>query len=118
MATESKLIIRPDGSEEWHLNNQLHREDGPAIISKEFQAWYIHSQCHRDNNPAIIWNDGVEFWYQHNKSHRIDGPAVCGHSDKYMEWWIDGRAYTFRHYCKKLKLSKEDIVYLRLKYEC
>jgi len=40
--------VGPDGTERWHLNGQLHRDEG----------------------PAVIWPDGTELWYQHGQFHR------------------------------------------------
>ena len=52
-------------SVEWrNLDDQLHREDGPAIEwadgSKE---WYRNGQLHREDGPAIEYKSGTEEWY-------------------------------------------------------
>jgi len=52
----------------WILNNQYHREDGPAIeFTDGTKCWYFHGQRHRLNGPAIECSDGEEFWYYHGK---------------------------------------------------
>jgi len=56
------------GTKYWHLNNQFHREDG----------------------PAIEYTDGTKSWYLYDKPHRLDGPAYEGlNGDK--EWWYHGK---------------------------
>jgi hypothetical protein len=45
---KSISITNSYGDEEWYLNGELHREDG----------------------PAIKWSDGYKEWYYHGK--RID----------------------------------------------
>lgn len=59
------------GSEQWRLNGEYHREDGPAYISEsgDFKSWWING-----------------------KRHRLDGPAVII-TDRPNEWWINGRQY-------------------------
>ena len=47
--------------------------------------------------------------------HREDGPAIT-YADGYQQWYLNDLEYSFDDYCKKLKLSKEDIVFLKLKY--
>lgn len=61
------LINHLDGTKSWWLNDELHREDGPAIEYK----------------------DGTKCWYIHGKRHRVDGPAkeVC---NGWKEWWFNG----------------------------
>ena len=54
-----------NGLTQWfNLNDQLHREDGPAIEgvngSKE---WYINGQKHREDGPAIEFSSGYKAWY-------------------------------------------------------
>ena len=57
-----------DGSEEWYLNNQLHRVNGPAVVYPNgTECWYLHGQLHRVNGPAIIDADGSEYWYLYDK---------------------------------------------------
>jgi len=47
--------------------------------------------------------------------HRLDGPAVI-YVDGTEEWYLNGIVYFFKDYCKKLKLTDENIVFLKLKY--
>lgn len=69
-------IIKANGEEEWYLNGERHRIDGPAVI-------------HQAKNSDGSSNKG-EYWYRHGKSHREDGPA-CTYEDGHKEWRIDGQ---------------------------
>ena len=33
-------------------------------------------QLHRIDGPAIISERGVKYWYQNNRLHRTNGPAI------------------------------------------
>ncbi|HSH25598.1 MAG TPA: hypothetical protein VLA13_08690 [Massilibacterium sp.] len=42
------------GNKYWFLNDQLHREDGPAVErTNGDKAWYLHYQLHRNDGPAL-----------------------------------------------------------------
>ena len=45
---EYTVKVYADGTKSWHLNDELHREDG----------------------PAIEWADGDKYWYLNGKLHR------------------------------------------------
>jgi len=52
--------------EKYFINGKLNREDGPAIIHRQFngnialEEYYIDGKEHREDGPAIIYyNDGV-----------------------------------------------------------
>lgn len=49
----------------YNADGELHREDGPAMISPEgTQWWMMNGKVHRVNGPAIIYQDGeYEFVY-------------------------------------------------------
>ena len=53
------------GTTRWYnLQDQLHREDGPAIEwSDGSKEWYLKGQRHREDGPAIEWSDGSKWWY-------------------------------------------------------
>ena len=104
------------GNIQYTLYDRLHRLDGPAVIRADgTQIWYLNGQCHREDGPAFIEADGSQSWYRNNKRHREDGPAVIW-PDGSQFWYINGKIYDFDDYYKKLNLSKEDIVFLKLKY--
>ena len=61
---EYKVKVFDDGDKVWHLNNKLHREDGPAIeYADGYKAWYLNGMRHRENGPAIEFADGTKEWY-------------------------------------------------------
>ena len=86
--------ISPDGSQYWHLNGVLHREDGPAIIYPDgTQYWYLNDKCHREDGPAVIYPDGIQAWYLNGERHREDGPAVI-YSNGTQYWYLNGKHIT------------------------
>ena len=108
--------IDVDGTIIYRFFGKKHRTDGPAEIRLSgSQFWYRHGQLHRDDGPAASWSDGTLSWYQHDKLHREDGPAVI-RSDGKFEWCLKGYPYHFPVWCKKLQLTEEEIIMLRLQY--
>ena len=53
------------------------------------QHWWINNQRHREDGPAVIYPDGTQLWFRYGRLHREDGPAVI-HPDNEREWWFDG----------------------------
>jgi hypothetical protein len=52
------------GNKRWFLNEELHREDGPAVeYSNGYKAWYLYGKRHREDGPAIIQADGTKEWW-------------------------------------------------------
>ena len=43
------VLIYSSGHKFWHLNGELHREDGPAIEYKEYSYWFLNNK----NYPNI-----------------------------------------------------------------
>lgn len=87
---DAPAIIYPDGGEAWYQHGQLHRDDGPAVTDSEGgEFWYSHDQLHRDDGPAVYEADGTRVFYQHGKLHRDGGPAVSGPAVS-AQWYLDG----------------------------
>ena len=63
--------IHPDGYKEWWLNGQLHREDGPAVEWYDYKAWYLNGKLHREDGPAVEWYNGYKSWYKNGKKLNI-----------------------------------------------
>ena len=60
--------IRPDGTKEWRLNGERHREDGPAIEDANGdKEWYLNGELHREDGPAIEDIDGYKVWCLNGK---------------------------------------------------
>ena len=72
-------------------------------------------------NQHFCWSElNQGYTYQLNdRFHRLDGPAIYwGDGEtKWMEWWIEGKMYTYKKYMRKLRtiVSKEDYLVMLLK---
>ena len=63
------------------------------VWSDGTKEWYLNGQRHREDSPAIEYANGNKKWYLNGKLHREDGPAVeCADGSK--EWWLNGRRAT------------------------
>ena len=77
---ETRYDSRGLHTKQWHLNNKLHRTDGPAVI------YYYPSG-----------NISSRGWWINGKKHKIDGPAYIEYidSNKHFiyneEWYVDGK---------------------------
>jgi hypothetical protein len=92
---DAPSFVRRDGTQEWLLNGELHREgDLPAIIRPDgTQEWWIKDQRHRIGKPAIVRPDGTEEWYENDQLHRDgDLPAIT-RPDGTQEWWFHDRRH-------------------------
>jgi hypothetical protein len=92
----SKVLHRGDGPaiissdfEFWYRYGKLHREDGPAAIRSYSKEWYINGKRHRVGGPAVEGTCGYKEWYINGKRHRDDGPAAI-YNDGILEWWLNG----------------------------
>ena len=69
MMTEPTRTVDAAGTQEWHVNGQRHRLDGPAVISAAgTQAWYVNSQRHRLDGPAVISANGDQEWWVNDQN--------------------------------------------------
>lgn len=88
----------------YNKHNQLHREDGPAVILPTgSELWYYNGLRHRENGPAIVWSNGYSEWIQTGQRHRIGGPAV-EYPDGTKRWFLYGKLCSRAEYHKQLKL--------------
>jgi hypothetical protein len=110
MKTDDSIMIEDsNGDKQWWLNDERHREDGPAIENSDgymqwwfhgklhridgpakerpdgFNSWFLHGRFHREDGPAVDYPDGTKMWYVHGKRHRKDGPGVLGQNLLTME---------------------------------
>ena len=78
-------------------NDQIHREDGPAIAWIDgFQSWYKHGKLHRENGPAIIYPNEHKCWFYNGMKIIDNNMVVCFFDEnKYLkriqEFIIDNR---------------------------
>jgi hypothetical protein len=78
------------GTKRWHLNDNLHRLDGPAVECVNGSKYWFHDgKRHRTDGPAIEWADGSKEWYVDGKCHRTDGPAI-EFATGGKQWYVDG----------------------------
>jgi hypothetical protein len=84
-----------NGTKEWYVEDELHREDGPAIVWKDGSSfWYVEGKRHRGGGlPAVDKYNGDREWYVEGKLHRLDGPAV-EYVNGTKSWYVDGVEYT------------------------
>lgn len=94
MADKPVMEVDEYGTKCWHLNGELHREDGPAVMCYDgSKDWYFNGKRHREDGPAIEYADGDKSWYLNDKLHREDGPAIEW-ADGYKVWYLDGEKVT------------------------
>jgi len=63
---KSKKRIDKNGNIIWELpNGDLHREDGPAVVSVygDYKGWYLNGKRHREDGPAVTFGDYINHWY-------------------------------------------------------
>ena len=77
------LTLFPNGDKAWHLNNKLHRLDG----------------------PACEYADGTKSWWQNDRLHRLDGPAI-EHAGGDKAWFINGERILCKDNEKFLRIVK------------
>jgi antitoxin component YwqK of YwqJK toxin-antitoxin module len=99
-----------DGSiyrEEWRVNGEWHRLDGPAII------------CYYEDG-SIHW----EQWFVNGKLHRLDGPSDIQYNEdgsiQYEHWFVNGIEIDDPLWLKENNiispLSDEDLMAIKLRW--
>jgi hypothetical protein len=89
MTQEPTRTVYADGSQEWYVNGQLHRLDGPARVGAEgTQEWWVNGKRHRLAGPAYIGANGTQEWWVNGQWHRLDGPASIRAAGT-QEWWVN-----------------------------
>jgi len=70
------------------------------------QRWYENDQLHRENGPAVIRPNGVQEWYWKGRRHRIGGVAFSN-TEKIEGHYIQGRFISPKEYAEEvLKMHK------------
>jgi len=104
--------VDDDGSKYWYLNDQYHREDGPAIeFAGGSKEWRLNGKLHRTDGPAIECADGSgsKFWFLNGKLHREDGPAV-EHPNGNKFWYLYGVKFSETEWRKRVQKVKAPCV--------
>lgn len=92
-------------------------------LTKEVDAdgfiywWDKTGFLHRDFGPAYQEPDGHKEWIRHGKTHCEDGPAII-YPNGTLSWRLMGYNLVFDDWCKKLNKTPEEILILKLKYNC
>ena len=99
---EYTVRVYEDGSKFWLLNDNLHREDGPAIEwASGSKYWYLNGKRHREDGPAVELASGGKFWLLNGKQHREDGPAV-ERADGDKAWFLNGEKITEEEFNRRM----------------
>jgi hypothetical protein len=62
------VTVDTNGDKYWYLNDNLHREDGPAVeFADGDKFWYLNGEYHREDGPAVELANGSKFWYLNGK---------------------------------------------------
>jgi len=88
---DGPAIMYASGTESWYRHGLMHREGGPASISKAYKCWYICGKRHRDDGPAVVRSNGAKEWWVLGQRHRDDGPALVTPDKK--EWFLNGKRH-------------------------
>lgn len=107
------VIQEDDEAVRWRMNQQLHREDGPAEIFKDgTQKWFQNGVLHREDGPAFVCQvvigpragqPSVSEWYENGKRHRVGAPAIIRYDASAIEfygaeseWFVHGKKVSER----------------------
>ena len=94
--SQPEMKVDSDGTKDWYLHGELHREDGPAVERSDgSKFWYLNGKKHREDGPAVEWPDGQKEWFLKGKLHREDGPAV-ERSNGSKFWYLHGEEVTWK----------------------
>jgi hypothetical protein len=59
-----KVIVDEQGTTRWFSDDNLHRENGPAIeYANGDKEYYLNGERHRENGPAVEWTNGDKVYY-------------------------------------------------------
>ena len=105
-----RVEVDDDGDKRWFLNNELHREDGPAVECADgTKMWFLNGQLHRVDGSAVEYADGSKEWWLNNKLHRTDGPAIEW-EDGSKFWYLNGVEFTETEWRKRVQKVKAPCV--------
>lgn len=92
---DGPAIITAIGTKTWWINDKQHRLEGPARITAEGdKEWWVNDELHREDGPAIERADGGKYWYVNGMHHRVDGPAYVSADGKTLGWYLKGEDVT------------------------
>ena len=104
------LYINKLGVKRWYKDDELHCDDGPAVVFfNSSKCWYQWGKIHRTNGPAVEYDDGTTKWYNTGKLHRTDGPAVEFSGGRKL-WYLNGEEFTQEQWQEKILRKTFDIL--------
>ena len=66
--SQPEMKVNQNGTKHWFLNDELHREDGPAIeYADGGKEWFLNGNLHREDGPAVEWPDGEKCWFLNHR---------------------------------------------------
>lgn len=103
-------------TQEWHLNNDLHRRSGPAYLEYDFTGeltgvkYAAFSNLHNEDGPALLSKnaDGTTTaaWFKNGVLHNARGPAVVVYSNEgqvlQTSYYIEGEPPTSQSHPRSL----------------
>ena len=83
----------------------LHNEGGPAVIypDNERQEWWVNGQLHREDGPAIDIKNGKKGYFNNGKLDRKDGPAVESDQIQECKFFVDNKEINANQYFANAK---------------
>ena len=107
---EYKVKVYNDRTEWYNLEDQRHRENGPAVEwAKGSKFYYINDKRHREDGPAVEFANGHKDYYINDKLHREDGPAIEW-PNGYKAYYINGKCLTEQEFNNRNKSCENKIV--------
>ena len=73
------------------------------------KRWYLDDNLHREDGPAVEYVNGNKLWFLNDKLHRTDGPAV-EYANGNKEWYLNGVGYTEADWFKQTQKVKAPCV--------
>jgi hypothetical protein len=71
----------------------------------------------QQQDMSWVFHNGITRWYNEaGQLHREDGPAVIL-PDGGVEWWFNGTHISFSLWCRRLIITDEQKLLLRLQYD-
>jgi hypothetical protein len=75
------MVEDANGDKCWYLNDNLHREGGPAVEDADgTKEWHLNGKLHREDGPAIEWASGDKSWYLNGEE--VTEEEVMGNNTK------------------------------------
>jgi hypothetical protein len=75
------------------------------IVSHSCNIYYLNDEFHREDGPAIEYIDGYKWYYLNNQLHREDGPAIEW-GNGFKSYYLDHVRYSEEDYWKEIKKRK------------